>query len=109
MQIHDIINEIRTKLDTITPNQLSDYAVRLSVYMFDISEKATQAEIQYCIDWANIRKEVSTNGEADKLAKTKESYKTKRILESQVKSIKEIINALKKRLQLLSDESNSRY
>jgi hypothetical protein len=109
MQIHEIISEIRTNIGSITPHKVSDYAVELSVYMFDISEKLAQAEIAYCVEWAKIRKEVKTNGEAEKLAKATEYYKSKKILETQYKSIKEIINALKSRLRLLSEEAQSRY
>lgn len=104
-----IVDEIKKNLDTLTPRQISDYAVQLSVLLSDIGQDLALAEIEYAKKWDALRIHCDTDGQAEKKSKATEEYYRRRMLEFRFKATKELIQSLKKRLDVISDEARSKY
>lgn len=104
-----IVEDIKHNLATLNPRQVSDYAVQLSVLLSEIGEQLAFAEIEYAQKWDALRIHCDTDGQAEKKSKSTEEYYKRRMLEFRFKSTKEIVQSLKKRLQVLADEAVNRY
>lgn len=104
-----IIQDIQQNLETLNPRQVSNYSVHLSVLLAGIGEELAHSEIAYHKKWVEIRDNTETDGAAEKRSKASEEYYRRRLLETQFKSTKEIINSLKKRLDVLRDESHANF
>lgn len=100
----EIIIDLKTGLETLNPDVLSSYACQLSMHMAFIGEQYAKAEIEYNKIWEVIRMKCDTDGRADKKSKGTQEYYQKKMLEVQLSSTKELINAIKRRLGVLSDE-----
>ena len=105
----EIIADIKQNLATLTPDTVSKYSVMLSVHLASIGEQEAKADLAYHQEWERIRLAIDTDGGADKRAKATQEYYLKRLLEVQQKSTVQIIQALKKRLEVLRDESHGGY
>ena len=104
-----LIELIETRLDTLTPHEVSDITVRLAICFGNLGQELAMAEAVFAKEWLNIKKGCATNAEADKRVRATDSYFNKKELEYTVRGLKELIQALKKRQQVLSDEGNLRY
>ncbi len=104
-----LINLIGENLVTMTPHQVSDQTVRLSILYGSLGDELATAEAALAKEWLRLRPTCGTNSEAEKRTKGTEAFAEKKKLEYAVRGIKEIIQALKKRQQVLTDEANMRY
>lgn len=104
----DVIKEaIMIDLDTLTPRELSNYAVHLSSINDSLSAEFAKAERAYAQKWQEIRKEMAIVRDADMAARNTEEYKIKRELEARIKSVAELVNALKKHGTMLELEARN--
>lgn len=104
-----IIQYIKDNLEKLTPQEVSDFTVRLAISFGNLGQELAKSEAAYARSWLDIRKNCSTVAEADKQSKATPEYLMKKELEYSVKGLKEVINALKKRQALLSDEAKMQY
>lgn len=104
-----IIAEIKERLESLTPRQISDYSVQLSILLSNIGEDLAVSEIEYAKKWDALRIHCETDGQAEKKSKATEEYYRRRLLEFRYRSTKELINSLKKRLSVVCGESAARY
>jgi hypothetical protein len=104
-----IVSDIKENLATLSPRKVSDYSVQLSALLSEIGEDFALAEINYAKKWDALRVNCDTDGQAEKKSKATEEYYQKRMLEFRFKSTKELIQSLKKRLEVLADEGRNIY
>jgi len=83
---------------------LSTYAIQLAMYLSFVGEESAKADMEYNQKWESIRVNCDTDGRAEKKSKATQEYYTKKMLEAKLASTKELINAIKRRLGVLSDE-----
>lgn len=99
-----IIQDIKDNLEMLSPDVISTYAIQLSMYMGFLGEQIAKADMAFNKKWEEIRFRVDTDGQAERKSKATEEYFQKKLLETKYKSLKELVNALKRRLNVLSDE-----
>lgn len=104
-----IVDDIEKNFKILTPHQLSNYCIQLSVWLVNIGDDLAEAEIKYNSVWAIERLAYDTDKQAEIKSKTTNEYFKKRKLELKLKALKELINAVKKRLMVLSDEGKNQY
>ena len=104
-----LVTFISDRLDELTPHEVSDITVRLAICFGNLGQELAVSEAIFAKKWLELKKECSTNAETDKRVRATEEYFQKKELEYTVRGIKELIQALKKRQQVLSDEANIRY
>jgi hypothetical protein len=103
----DILEDIKKNLETLTGREVSNYSVMLSALLARVGEELATAEVTYYRKWESIRLAVTTDGRAEKQAKGTEEYLNRRLLEIRFKSTREVIQSLKKRMDVLMDEERS--
>lgn len=109
MTVNEIRKDISENLGTLTPRQISDYAVMLSVHLGSMSEGVARAEVTYNKKWETLRIACETDGMAERKSKASEEYYQKRLLELEFKAVCELIKSLKKRLSILEKENESMW
>ncbi|OGS35278.1 MAG: hypothetical protein A2293_08025 [Elusimicrobia bacterium RIFOXYB2_FULL_49_7] len=109
MTREEIVEDIKNNLEVLTPKAVSDYTVQLSILLGELGTDLALAEIEYAKKWDALRIHCDTDGQAEKKSKATEEYYKRRMLEFRFKSTKELIQSLKKRLTVLSDEAHNNY
>ena len=107
--IKEILDTIDNNLDTLTPRQTSDYSIKLASLFYNLSQTSALWEMEYAQVYNKIRETTPTDKTAEMQAKATPEYFQKRKLENEMKGLKECIQALKKRLSVLSDEGKNLY
>jgi hypothetical protein len=105
----EIIKDVKENIETLNPQTISTYSVQLAMYMGFVGEQLARADVDYNKKWEETRIKVDTDGRAERKSKGTEEYYNKKRLEVQYQSLKELVNALKRRLGVLSDEAQSKY
>ena len=105
----EIIKRCREKLEILTPDDISRYSVMLSGYLSEMSEKVAKATREYYQEWCRYKDICDTNGETENRSKATEQYYNKKLLTLQCEATIEMIQALKRRTLMLSDESKGQY
>lgn len=109
-QIVEIRKIIWNDLSDLTPRDVGDYTVKLSILLANIGDDLAKAEQQCRIIQAGYlaTSEMKTN-QAELKLKTTDEYRIYQEQKFFYKSCEELIRALKKRQQLLESESQNRY
>ncbi len=105
----EIIEDIKLNLGELTPRQISDYSVRLAIHYGNIGQQLADADMDYAKTFEKIRFGTDTDKQAEMKSKSTEEYHNKCRLEFATKGLKEIIQALKKRLSVIENEIRNRY
>lgn len=104
--VNEIINKLE-KGELENPSILSDYVVILSASLYTGGKLELATDIEYSRKWSGLRVECKTDKECDMKCKLTEEYKTAKLAQIANKTILHTIQALKKKLQNLSDELRS--
>jgi hypothetical protein len=107
--VETIIAEITARLSEMTPREISEKTIQLSVELGNIGSMLVDAEVVYAKRWNELRLQLDTDGMADKVSKTTIEYKLKKELEYKFRTVKEIIQSLKKRISVLCEESRGNF
>jgi len=103
----EIIEDIQTHNEILTPVIMSEYLTMLSVYLSSMAEDYANKSKLYYKKWVEIRETTETDGQAEKRAKATDEYYDKNLLDRQWKATIEMIQSLKKRLGMFNDEYNT--
>ncbi len=106
ISVNDIIKKLESG-ELENPALLSDYVVQLSASLFTGGKLEMDTDIEYSRKWAELRPQCKTDKECDNKAKLTEEYRIAKIAHIANKTILHTIQALKKKLQNLSDELRS--
>lgn len=104
-RIEKIESDILEELDYLTPRQISDYAIKLSMILGSLGSELARKEHEYALQWNEIRKNSVTVRDADMKARSTEAYRERREIDNRIKSLTELIHALKKRTNMLELEA----
>ena len=105
INVNDIIKKLKEgKLDD--PNSLSGDLIILSASLMTAYNFDTDAEIAYAKKWTDLKLEFAdfSDKRIDMLVKGSEEYKILRQAKASIKTMEEVIRALKKRLQNMDTE-----
>ena len=89
------------------PNELSKYLIILSASLYQGGLMETKTQIAYAKKWEDKRLECKTDRACDMAIMNEPEYWEWQKARTAVRAIIEIIRAIKKRLQNLSDEMSS--
>ena len=108
MTINEIIKKLRSgALDS--PDELSNYLVKLSASLFEAAEFETEAQIDYAKKWQEIKETdpKMTDKLTDMKALQTEEYRLWQTMKNTQKCLIECIRSLKKKLANMADEFKS--
>ena len=97
-RIDKIKSEVLSELNYLTPRQILDYSVKLAALTDTMGSVLAEKEQAYAKVWNVCRLAASTTRDADMMA---------RELESRIKAVTEMVNALKKRGSMLELEAKN--
>lgn len=111
-RLNELQEDIIARLDTLTGDEVSKIAVKLSVLLGNISEILASKEQAYYIKWLAVRGEMVaanptekvTDGRTEKRAKATVEYYERKKWEGMMKSVDELIKSLKKRREQIAIE-----
>lgn len=95
--LEEIINEIRNNLENISPSQLADYSIKLSIFLEDIDAQRIKAEVEYARQWALLRLECNTDKETDNSIMMSDAWAILEGMKAKKKSVERLISSLNKR------------
>jgi hypothetical protein len=106
-----IISNVKRNLKTLNPRDCADYAAQLSVYLSTLSDVCADTEVEYYnkIESIRISGLAKTETEAERIAKQSNEYRSKIRYDRKFEAVREIIQALKKRLPMHADEARGLY
>lgn len=107
--IDTVIEQIRFNLDHLTPRQVSDYTVKLSGWYYRLSTLSADATREFYRTWDELRCTAESKASAEITAKASNEYHLKIAIELKFEALKEMIMALKKRLDMLENETKGKY
>jgi hypothetical protein len=105
IEIDRIINDVGAKLTSIQPEKLSEYIVKLSVYLSNLADQIGDAQEEYARTWLNYRSTHSLQEAAMWTDQCGVGGKKKR-LEKRFEAVVELIQSLKKRVMVLKKEND---
>jgi len=104
-----IITLLQSKIGELTPRQVSDFTVVLSISYGNLGQELAEADMAYAKVWLDIKEGCDTVAEAEMRAKATPEYLKKKKLEYATKGLLQTIQALKKRQNVLADEARGQY
>lgn len=107
--VDSIFNNVQKNLDFLTPRELSQALVELSVYLGNMGDMLSDVDQKYSKIWLQMREKTKSDRHAEIAARTTQTYKTKKTLKLKIEATKELINSLKKRIEVLNNESKNQY
>jgi hypothetical protein len=108
-QIERIKTDIVDELDYMTPREVSDRSIKLASLIDSLIGIAAHKEQEYARLWIGAKLESKTDREADMRARSSDVYLERREIEGRVKSLTELLNALKKRNSMLELEARNQH
>lgn len=107
--VDDIFNKVDEEMDIMTPRDLSQIIVELSVYLGKMGDMLATTNIKYSKIWLRLRETTKSDKHADIAAGTTETYKHRKVLKMKISATTELINSLKKRIEVLNNEARNQY
>lgn len=105
MTRQEIFADIDTRLDQLTPREISDYTVMLASHLSTMATDMAKTEREYYRLWnANLLQAEGVKSKADNASKASLQYQRMVEVKTQFEATVEMIHALKKRLNVLYDE-----
>jgi hypothetical protein len=101
----DIFNDIDDNLDGLTKEDLSRYILRLCSWLAYNSSEMARAETAFNASWVGHLEMGKSCAESKVRARVGQVFKDFRIKEIEYDAVKEMINGLKKRLEVVLGES----
>lgn len=101
--------KVQQDLDVLTPRELSQILVELSVYLGILGDFLSDAKADCGILWTQARQTVKSDRHADQVVRCNMIYRNRIKIECKIDAIKEVINTLKKRIEVLNNESKNQY
>ncbi|KKN08030.1 hypothetical protein LCGC14_1060960 [marine sediment metagenome] len=109
--IDNILAFVQSKMRVLSPEQVSRYAADLAIHMATMSEEMANAGNEYYLKWEALRLVYAdkTDGFVEKKSKATKQYYDKKRIEARFEAVKQVVQALKKRATILSEESRGNH
>ena len=95
--------------DVDDPDTLSKYNIQLAAHSYNVGKEVTKKDRAYSALWEQERSKYKTNKECDIALKAKKEFQELEDAKNTWRMTKEILTAIRKRQQFLSDVSRNQY